>query len=258
MPAATASASGGDRQCLQRRRAWVGSGFVRSGTVGWVPFGRVRLGPRSGRPTAYLCKWTCEQYFFLRGRLALQPRSSRTRVCGVLLRFGSERPGSPPKSQVAMDTLSKSRINANLRRMAEHGVDWRNPLHVSAYLLARQQTDRPKPEQILAIAKQSQVNMSDGTRLSIEFYLVPRTNFLDRCPHLAPGLLGNGEGTTRDPHSSRAHGFVGRVDRRPVLRLETLGQACGEARFRAEFLAPFRGAVGGRRGSCAGDAERVC
>ena len=103
-----------------------------------------------------------------------------------------------------MDTLSKSRINANLRRMAEHGVDWRNPLHVSAYLLARQQTDRPKPEQILAIAKQSQVNMSDGTRLSIEFYLVPRTNFPDRCPPWLQDFLVT-EKELRETHTVPDH-----------------------------------------------------
>ena len=98
-----------------------------------------------------------------------------------------------------MDGLSKQRIQASLRRMAGQGVDWRNPTHVSAYLLARQQTDRPKPEQILAIAQQSQVTMQDGTRLTRDFYLVPRNNFPDKCPPWLQEFLVT-EQELRDTH----------------------------------------------------------
>ena len=70
-----------------------------------------------------------------------------------------------------MDGLSKSRIEANLRRWAEHGVDHKNPDHVQAYLLARQQCARPRPEHVLAIIRSKQTALQSTASLSSEFWL---------------------------------------------------------------------------------------
>ena len=144
-----------------------------------------------------------------------------------------------------MESLSKKRIHANMRRMADQGVDWRNPAHVSAYLLARQQSDRPKPEQILAIAQQSQIKMEDGTRLSSEFYLVPRTNFSDKCPAWLQDFL-----VTEDDLRER-HKVPEQTDLSTVLivdgscELKRLGKRVRklsfEQRFSHRFAAPLEG-----------------
>ena len=47
--------------------------------------------------------------------------------------------------------LSKSRVEANMRRWQGKGVDPHNPDHVSAYLLARQTSERPKLQHVLNI-----------------------------------------------------------------------------------------------------------
>jgi len=68
-------------------------------------------------------------------------------------------------------------ILRNLRRMAGEGVDHKNEAHVQAYMVARQTTARPRPAQILAIVASSKVTVSSTTRLSSDFWLVPRDNF---------------------------------------------------------------------------------
>ena len=78
--------------------------------------------------------------------------------------------------------MSQSRIAANLRRWGCHGIDHKNPAHVAAYLLARQQCTRPRPEQVLAIIGKSEVETATTARLSTEFYLVPRANFGGKPP----------------------------------------------------------------------------
>lgn len=81
-----------------------------------------------------------------------------------------------------MENLSQKRISANLRRWADKGLDHKNPAHVSAYLLARQQSTRPTPSQILAILGQSQVSTASTARLTTEFMLVPKGNFGGDAP----------------------------------------------------------------------------
>jgi len=68
-------------------------------------------------------------------------------------------------------------ILRNLRRMAGEGVDHKNEAHVQAYMVARQTTARPRPAQILAIVASSKVTVSSTTRLSSDFWLVPKDNF---------------------------------------------------------------------------------
>jgi len=72
--------------------------------------------------------------------------------------------------------LAKDRVSANLRRMAAHGINYKDPDHVSAYLLLRQTHERPRPEQILAALKTSKVLSTSGCQLSTESYLVLKDN----------------------------------------------------------------------------------
>ena len=73
-----------------------------------------------------------------------------------------------------MDNLSKARVEANLRRWNTHGIDSRNPDHVAAYMLARQQNDRPRPEHVLAILSSRTQRHSHQATMTSEFWLVPR------------------------------------------------------------------------------------
>ena len=57
-----------------------------------------------------------------------------------------------------------ARIAANMRRMK--GVDDKNPAHVQAYLVARQQTARPRAETVLAIAKSTETKFKATARMT--------------------------------------------------------------------------------------------
>ena len=65
-----------------------------------------------------------------------------------------------------MDGVSKTRIEANLRRWATSGIDHKNPDHVAAYLLVRQQHERPRPEHVLAAIKSQK-----GYSFELAFYV---------------------------------------------------------------------------------------
>ena len=80
----------------------------------------------------------------------------------------------------AMESLAPVRIAANMRRFAEHGIDHRNPEHVAAYLLARQTTTRPRPEQILAILNSGKTVSEAGFELRSDYFLVPKGNLNDQ------------------------------------------------------------------------------
>jgi hypothetical protein len=71
-----------------------------------------------------------------------------------------------------MDGVSKSRIEANLRRSATSGIDHKNPDHVAAYLLVRQQHERPRPEHVLAAIKSQKATHSNSASMSSDFFLV--------------------------------------------------------------------------------------
>ena len=73
--------------------------------------------------------------------------------------------------------LSKPRIAAALRRWAGEGLDASNPAHVDAYLLARQLHQRPRAEQVLAIANTAKSTHSTSAALTSTFQLIPRDNF---------------------------------------------------------------------------------
>ena len=76
-----------------------------------------------------------------------------------------------------MDGVSKSRIEGNLRRWATCGIDHENPHHAAAYLLVRQQHDRPRPEQVLAAIKNQKATHSNSASMSSDFYLVLKEHF---------------------------------------------------------------------------------
>ena len=78
-----------------------------------------------------------------------------------------------------MESLAHSRIQANMRRFAEHGINHLDPEHVAAYLLARQQTPRPRAEHILAILRSAKSTSEAGFVLSDDFYLVPKGNLTE-------------------------------------------------------------------------------
>jgi len=81
-----------------------------------------------------------------------------------------------------MDALSKARVEANLRRWAAHGLEARNPDHVAAYMLARQQQDRPRPEHVLAVlATRTQKHTQQAT-MTTDFWLVPRGGWQGEPP----------------------------------------------------------------------------
>ena len=64
-------------------------------------------------------------------------------------------------------------IAANMRRMK--GVDDKKPAHVQAYLVARQQTARPRAETVLAIAKSQGTKFNASARMTSKFVLAPRS-----------------------------------------------------------------------------------
>ena len=70
-----------------------------------------------------------------------------------------------PPGAMASDMVP-SRIAANMRRMKDKGVDEKNPAHVQAYLVARQQTARPRPETILRIAKSAETKFKTQARMT--------------------------------------------------------------------------------------------
>lgn len=134
-----------------------------------------------------------------------------------------------------MSDLAQGRIAANLRRWQQHGIDHKNPAHVSAYLLARQQFTRPRPEQVLAILGKSQVNTATTARLTTEFLLVPKGNFGGKPPGwLQEFLVGEDElrANYRVPaHSDFAAVFV--VD--PSCPAERLGKRVSRMAFEQSF-----------------------
>ena len=135
----------------------------------------------------------------------------------------------------SMADLSAVRISANLRRWAGLGIDHKNPAHVSAYLLARQQFVRPRPEQVLAILGQSQVQTATTARLSTEFLLVPKGNLGGKAPGwLQDFLVGEEElrSNYRVPaHCDFAAVFV--VD--PSCPAERLGKRVARMAFEQSF-----------------------
>ena len=78
-----------------------------------------------------------------------------------------------------MECLAHSRIQANMRRFAADGINHLDPEHVAAYLLARQQTPRPRAEHILAILRSAKSTSEAGFVLSDDFYLVPKGNLTE-------------------------------------------------------------------------------
>ena len=76
-----------------------------------------------------------------------------------------------------MDGVSKTRIEANLRRWATSGIDHKNPDHVAAYLLVRQQHERPRPEHVLAAIKSQKATHSNSASMSSDFFLVLKEHF---------------------------------------------------------------------------------
>jgi len=93
---------------------------------------------------------------------------------------------SAPALRVAlvamMESASKARIAANMRRLAEYGIDHRIPEHVNAYLVVRQSTARPRPEQILAAIASSRDTHSQGADFGETFVLVRKRHFPEGLP----------------------------------------------------------------------------
>ena len=71
-----------------------------------------------------------------------------------------------------MGGFSKSRIEANLRRWASFGIDHTNPDQVAAYLLVRQQHDRPRPEHVFAATTNRKATHTNSASMPSDFYLV--------------------------------------------------------------------------------------
>ena len=78
-----------------------------------------------------------------------------------------------------MDSLSKARVEANLRRWQAQGIDARNPDHVAAYMLARQQFERPRLEHVQAILQSRTQEHSQQATMTTDFWLVPRATCVE-------------------------------------------------------------------------------
>jgi len=87
-----------------------------------------------------------------------------------------------------MDTIDRKRIEANLRRWSDSGIDPRNPDHVKAYLLCRQVNERPRVEHVLAAIESLKLKHSTATELSQDFFLVPKDNVDPAAPFLKKWL----------------------------------------------------------------------
>jgi len=100
--------------------------------------------------------------------------------------------------------LSKQRIQANLRRWASHGLVATNPAHIRAYMLARQQTDRVKPEMVLANLASETQHVQSGVRMTSSYYLAAKSNFGPAGPlaHLQRWLITEAE--LRSNHAALA------------------------------------------------------
>ena len=71
------------------------------------------------------------------------------------------------------------------RWQQEHGFNPMDDAHINAYKLARQASKRPTPEKVWNIVKSAQLSQKTETKLTTDFYLVPKGNF----PHGLPQAL---------------------------------------------------------------------
>lgn len=80
--------------------------------------------------------------------------------------------------------LAPAKISQALRRWQREGVDIdpKNEAHVAAYRLARQSTDRPRSDQVLAIIATQTMQHQSAANLSSDFWVVPRANFPTGLP----------------------------------------------------------------------------
>ena len=86
-------------------------------------------------------------------------------------------------------TLVESDAKRALRRCAKESngeVDVNNPRHMDAYLALRAQTKRPRVDQVVAMIRRHETELSKGARAVDEFTLVPRANFPTIPKWLAP------------------------------------------------------------------------
>lgn len=81
-----------------------------------------------------------------------------------------------------MADLPLKSIVASLKRWSALGLDHENPAHIAAYRLARQSSNRPRAEQVLAILESQKMEHLSGARMSTAFLLVPRKNFPQGLP----------------------------------------------------------------------------
>ena len=82
-------------------------------------------------------------------------------------------------SSAASSVASNDPVLQALRRWKRDGaaIDPHNPLHTAAYNLVRNNTKRPRVDQVLAVLASQRAEHSSGSKLSASFHLVPRSNF---------------------------------------------------------------------------------
>jgi len=76
-----------------------------------------------------------------------------------------------------------------MRRFAADGLSHHDPLHVRAYVLARQDTDRPTAKRVFQVLKTLQTTHETSSSLASTFWLVPRANFAGGLPGLVAKAL---------------------------------------------------------------------
>ena len=153
------------------RRGWGGGGR------------RMHPAPRAQVPATHPLQQVSPPLGALR-LLALGRPRARSRPLGALRlsALGSARALSAPRAGrpgSAMDKSCHAAIAQSLRRWKRDGYDfdWRNPEHVAAYQLARESSPRPRPGDVLRILATNQITHESAAKFSVEFWLVPRSNF---------------------------------------------------------------------------------
>jgi len=74
--------------------------------------------------------------------------------------------------------LDKSQVSAALRRWKRqgHNFDPSNESHIAAYILARENLDRPRAEYVLSIIASQEAVHRTSAAMQTDFWLVPRGN----------------------------------------------------------------------------------
>ena len=94
--------------------------------------------------------------------------------------------GRPPSSAVArMAGCSDDQVGAALRRYARDGhadLDPKDSVHVAAYKILRQTTDRVCPHKLVQYIFGRQQNLKHGSEDAVEFWGVPIENFPNGLP----------------------------------------------------------------------------